>query len=217
MRLEEAKIKLQPMLNCRLGELVTPEQMTDIIRAKGRAGQIIESLLGLDSTNGNLDFVDGELKTNKCDSSGNPLETMFITQISSRIDELLEKKDFYETLLYEKIRNLLYVPICKEGDPEDWIILPFVHVDLRKSEYTNIRLQIEKDYYYICELLKKHIETSTDGFIHTSSGELIQIRSKDSKPYTPIYSKLYKRNVSNKNHAFYFKKDFMRYINSDRY
>lgn len=107
--------------------------------------------------------------------------------------------------------------ICKEGDPEDWIILPFVHVDLRKSEYTNIRLQIEKDYYYICELLKKHIETSTDGFIHTSSGELIQIRSKDSKPYTPIYSKLYKRNVSNKNHAFYFKKDFMRYINSDRY
>ncbi|MFY9483420.1 MAG: hypothetical protein WBJ01_04035 [Tissierellaceae bacterium] len=88
--------------------------MTDIIRAKGRTGQIIESLLGLDSTNGNLDFVDGELKTNKCDSSGNLLETMFITQISSRIDELLEKKDFYETLLYEKIRNLLYVPICCE-------------------------------------------------------------------------------------------------------
>ena len=45
---------------------------------------------------------------------------MFITQISSIIDELLDMKSFYETSLYQKIENLLYVPICKEGEPKDW-------------------------------------------------------------------------------------------------
>lgn len=35
---------------------------------------------------------------------------------------------------------------------------------------------------------------------------------KDSKPYHLIYSQLYSREVSNKNHAFYFKKEYMKYI-----
>lgn len=34
----------------------------------------------------------------------------------------------------------------------------------------------------------------------------------DAKPYRPIYSNIYHRNVSDKNRAFYFKKEFMRYI-----
>lgn len=50
---------------------------------------------------------------------------------------------------------------------------------------------------------------SPDGFIHTSSGKHIQIRSKDSKPYHPIYSDIYKRNISDKNYDFYFKKQFV--------
>ena len=57
--------------------------------------------------------------------------------------------------------------------------------------------------------LKEHIETSRDGFIHTSNGTHIQVRSKDSKPYHPIYSARYGREVSNKNHAFYFQKQFV--------
>ena len=55
----------------------------------------------------------------------------------------------------------------------------------------------------------EHIETSKDGLIHTSNGTHIQIRSKDSKPYHPIYSHKYGRYVSNKNHAFYFQKQFV--------
>lgn len=55
--------------------------------------------------------------------------------------------------------------------------------------------------------MKNHI--SKDKQLHTSSGKYIQIRTKDSKPYHPIYSKEYNSYISKKNFAFYFKKDFM--------
>jgi DNA mismatch repair protein MutH len=76
-----------------------------------------------------------------------------------------------------------------------------------------IRL-VELDYYSICKQLVENINNSNDKFIHTANGKYIQIRSKDSKPYHPIYSSVFKRNISNKNHAFYFKKEFMEYVKS---
>ena len=130
MLLEEAKEKLEPLINRKLGDLVDEEQMEGIIRAKGRTGQLLEILIGNKNSPRTLDFTDGELKTNKCDRYGKPLETMFITQINSIIDDLISKKDFYRTHLYEKISNLLYVPICKEGDPWNWFFLPYIHVNL---------------------------------------------------------------------------------------
>ncbi|NLV89107.1 MAG: DNA mismatch repair protein MutH [Tissierellia bacterium] len=213
MKLQDAIIKLEPIINKKLGELLSESDMVNIVKAKGKTGQLLEILLGLENSSKHLDFEDGELKTNKCDALGNPLETMFITQISSIIDELLDMKSFYETSLYQKIENLLYVPICKEGEPKDWFFLPYVHVDLREEKFKDLKLQLEDDYYNICKQLRDNIENSADGYIHTSSGKYIQVRSKDSKPYSPIYSEIYRRYVSNKNHAFYFKKEFMRYIN----
>lgn len=212
MKLEEAKILLNSIVGKRFGDYLTKEQMKDIVKNKGKSGQLLEIALGLKNTNTTLDFEDGELKTNKCDSNGSPLETMFITQISTMIDELLCEKDFYQTKLYKKICNLLYVPISKIGDPSDWKVLSSVHVNLHMDKFLELRKQLEKDYYSICRQLNNHINTSGDGFIHTSSGEFIQIRSKDSKPYHPIYSEKLGRAISNKNHAFYFKREFMGYI-----
>lgn len=212
MKLQEAKQKIEDLVNIELGEYLQEEQFKDIIKAKGKSGQLLEITIGLDLSNTDLDFEDGELKTNKCDENGKPLETMFITQISGMIDDLLEKKDFYESKLYKKVKNLLYVPIDKVGEPERWKFLSPVHVNLQEDIFLDIKNQLEKDYYTICDLLNKYINESEDGFIHTSNGKYIQIRSKDSKPYHPIYSEKYGRYVSNKNHAFYFKKEFMKEI-----
>lgn len=214
MKLEDAKRALEPLINKKFNELFNDSQMKDIIRAKGRSGQLLELALGLQNSNTTLDFEDGELKTNKCDKYGNPKETMFIKQISTIIDDLLSKKNFYDTHVYKKISNILYVPISKDGPPTNWMFLQYIHVNLEESKFIDLRNQLEHDYYSICEQLKSHIENSVDGYIHTSNGKFIQIRSKDSKPYFPIYSNTYKRYVSNKNHAFYFKKDFMKYIKS---
>ena len=212
MKLIEAIERLEPLVNKELGEILNIEDMVDIIKAKGKTGQLLEKALGLSNSSNNLDFEDGELKTNKCDKFGNPKETMFITQISSIIDDLVQEKNFYKTHLFEKISNILYVPICKEGKPEEWFFLNYTCFNINDPKFITIKKQLEEDYYSICKQIKFHIENSIDGYIHTSSGKYIQIRSKDSVPYRPIYSNIYSKNISNKNHAFYFKKEFMKAI-----
>lgn len=209
MRLQEACEKFNSLAGIRFGELFSSSDMDMIIVNKGKTGQLLELALGMHLSSTNLDFEDGELKTNKCDSMGNPKETVFITQISSVIDELIQQRPFEETHLYEKISNILYVPVCKDGDPRTWMFLPSINIDLTTPQFAELRDIWRDDYYSICRQLKQHIETSSDGFIHTSNGKHIQVRSKDSKPYHPIYSATYGRNVSDKNHAFYFQKQFV--------
>lgn len=183
---------------------------------KGGVGQFLEKLIGLENTSSLTDFSDGELKTNKSDVSGKPLETMFISQISSSFDELVnDELTFENSWLYQKIRNMLYVPICKIGDnPDNWFIHSAYHICLDHNPI--VYQQLENDFLVIRTLLNQHIQQSSDGFIHTSNGEFIQIRSKDSKrsdgTYNPIFSTTYNRYVSDKNHAFYFKKEFMKAI-----
>ena len=209
MKLKEAQEKILTICNIPFSELFDEEDFPMIIKNKGKTGQLLEMALGKKLDNCNLDFEDGELKSNKCDASGKPLETVFITQIASVIDELLEEKPFEETHLYEKISNILYVPVCKIGKPRDWMFLDAIHIDLSNPRFSSLLKTWESDYYSICRQLKNHIETSRDRYIHTSNGTHIQVRSKDSKPYHPIYSEIYGRNVSNKNHAFYFQKQFV--------
>lgn len=180
---------------------------------KGKTGQLLELSLGMHLSNTNLDFEDGELKTNKCDIAGNPRESLFITQISGAIDELIEQRPFEETHLYEKISNILYVPVYKEGTPENWMFLPSIHINLHDPKFVFLKEVWRDDYYLICARLRDYIDHSPDGFIHTSNGRHLQIRSKDTKnnsgSYHPIYSSIYGRCVSNKNHAFYFQRQFI--------
>lgn len=209
MKLEEACRRFNQIAGIRFGDLFNPADMNTIIVNKGKTGQLLELSLGMKLSNNNLDFEDGELKTNKCDANGNPKETVFITQISSIIDELIERKSFEETHLYKKISNILYVPVCKEGRPEDWMFLQSIHVDIKEPRFIELIDLWRQDYYLICEGIKNDIDNRPDHFIHTVSGKHLQIRSKDSKPYHPIYSQIYNCEVSNKNYAFYFKKQFV--------
>lgn len=208
MKLATAKSKLDSVINRPFRELFSGADYEWVVN-KGKAGQALEIILGLQNTPNPMDFEDGELKTNKCDRFGNPQETVFIAQILSVIDDMLVKKPFEETHLWQKISNILYVPVCKDGAPSEWMFLPSIHVDISNPRYSALKSIWQADYYSICEQLKHHIETSPDGFIHTSNGTHIQVRSKDAKPYHPIYSNTYRRYVSNKNHAFYFQKKFV--------
>lgn len=190
MYLDEACIRFNRIAGIRFGELFSPSDMNMIIINKGKTGQLLELALGLHLSSSNLDFDDGELKTNKCDVLGNPKETVFITQISSIIDELIEEKPFESTHLYEKISNILYVPVCKDGRPENWMFLPSVHIDLSLNKIDKLKDIWRTDYYSICRQIKNHIENSPDGFIHTSNGTHIQVCSKDGRDnkgnYHPI-------------------------------
>jgi len=83
---------------------------------------------------------------------------------------------------------------------------------LENTPHKEIIRQLEADYYSISEQIRNLLDQGSKSTIHTCNGRFIQIRTKDCKPYTPIYSRTYNRYISNKNYAFYFKKEFMKYI-----
>jgi len=215
VEVEAALPLLEECVGISFGELFA-DLPKDLVTNKGNVGQLLLLKIGLKLDSDLKDFSNGELKTNKSDRLGNPRETMFITQVSQQIDTLVSDKPlpFEESNLFKKIERLIYLPVCKdEEDRRDWFFVSVHDVDLNK--HTQLKKTIESDYYSICEQLREHIIESDDGFIHTSNGELIQIRSKDSKrkgAYNPIFSKHFNRFISNKNHAFYFKKEFMNHV-----
>lgn len=102
MKLSEALPKIEDIIGIPFRDLYNIEELRDIVIAKGNTGKLLEKIIGLPAGNTLTDFEDGELKTNKCDESGKPLETMFISQISSRFDELLDL-EFGNSWIYEKI------------------------------------------------------------------------------------------------------------------
>ena len=210
--LSEAKNRAAEFIGVQFSEIFLPEDLAGMKRDKGLSGKLLEKLIGVPAGPDLHDFVDGELKTTKCRRDGSPQErTIFITQISRDIDKILAETPFESSRLYRKIKRLLLVPICKEGEPHEWKFLPPIHVDLATPQWHEMARQLKDDYHSIAEQLREHIENSEDGFIHTSNGEYIQIRSKDSGPtYHPIRSTMYGREVSNKNHAFYFLPSFMK-------
>ena len=203
MRLVDALPRLESLYKVRFSELF---EKCDMETDKGRVGKLLQGLLGMPHTGRLLDFDDGELKTNMSNPSGKPLETMYISQISKKIDFLLNRGAFRESWIYSKIRDLVYLPVVKEGNPLEWYFLFPIHVQIREGDQLFQQLSI--DFDNITRKMVLDVEEG-DGYLHTSSGEFIQIRTKDSKPYFPIHSEKYGRYVSNKNFAFYFKKEFM--------
>jgi DNA mismatch repair protein MutH len=217
VKLETAFNLLKKIKNKNIKELIESSNTSikEIKINKGGAGQLLLQYLNLPLDSKLKDFEDGELKTNKTDKNGKSKETIFITQISQIIDELVndKPKNFLESNLYKKINNLLFIGICKDNENfNKWFFTNCYHINSIKD--SEIYSQLETDYYSICSQLVKSIKNSKDKFIHTANGKFIQVRSKDSKPYHPIYSKTFKKDISNKNHAFYFKKEFMEYVKS---
>jgi DNA mismatch repair protein MutH len=215
MKLEDAYKTLKTLQNKKITQLINSSNtnIKEFKINKGGVGQLLLQYLGLDLDSNLTDFDDGELKTNKTNKNGISKETIFITQVSKIIDELVSSKpkQFLESNLYKKIKNLIFIGICKDNkNVNEWFFTNCFHVNYKKNP--EIYKQLEKDYNDICLQLVNSIETAKDKFIHTANGKFIQIRSKDSKPYHPIYSHTYKREISNKNHAFYFKKEFMEYV-----
>ena len=182
------------------------QDLTDIIKNKGKTGQLMETIiLKLKLSNKHLDFTDGELKTNKSKADGTPDETMAICQISSLFDDMLDDNfDLDNNYIIEKLNNMIYVQVDKSSkNPEDWKIFPPQHVTITDNKYMEWYKKIKNDLFEICTIIKQICESGK--MLHSTKGpgHYIQIRTKDSNPYHPIFSKRYNRFVSDKNFAIY--------------
>lgn len=211
MKVTEALPALRVLCGQRISSIVE-KLPSDLTTNKGNVGQLLELYLGLRLGSQHTDFDDGELKTNYTNRDHSPKETIFITQIANDIDNLLSPNPvpFDQSMLYSKIRNLVIAQVIKDGPAPMWRFGHVFHVEAPTG--SAVYRQFDADYSSICKGLRTHVSASMGAFIHTTNGKFIQVRSKDAKPYHPIHSKLYGRAVSNKNHAFYFKKEFMLHL-----
>jgi DNA mismatch repair protein MutH len=184
----------------------------DLRTNKGNVGQLLLLHIGLKLDSAQCDFEDGELKTNKAAPNGMPRETMFVSQISNAFPTLVSNPPtpFEQSYFHQKTRNLLYLPTVKDAPlVADWYFSRVIHI--QSFPGSKLFEVLRREYDAICESLRYQIEHGSDGMIHTTNGpsEYVQIRTKDSKPYHPIYSPSHKRYVSTKNCAWYFMKGFM--------
>ena len=92
MKLNDAYQKLINLKGKTVGEILSKfeSSIKEFKINKGGIGQMLLLYLGLPLDTKLTDFADGELKTNKTDSKGNSKETIYITQISQIIDELID-------------------------------------------------------------------------------------------------------------------------------
>lgn len=182
------------------------QDLSDIIKNKGKTGQLMEAvILKLHLSNKHLDFTDGELKTNKSKADGAPAETVAVCQIASLFDNMIDENfDYNNNYIIEKLSNMIYVRADKSSkNPEDWRFFQPQHVTITNSKYTEWYKKIKNDLFEICTTIKQTCDSGK--MLHTTKGpgHYIQIRTKDSSPYHPIFSKKYNRFVSDKNFAIY--------------
>ena len=104
MKLKEAQEKILKICNIPFSELFTESDFETIIKNKGKTGQLLELALGKKLDSFNIDFEDGELKSNKCDASGKPLETVFITQIAVSLMNYLMKNHLKKRICTRKFQ-----------------------------------------------------------------------------------------------------------------
>jgi DNA mismatch repair protein MutH len=211
MRLIDAVPILQGACNRPFKDLF-PDHPQDLWTNKGNVGQLLLRYVGLPLDGAMCDFEDGELKTNKARPDGMPRETMFISQLATSFPSLVSKPPtpFEESYLHKKIRNLIYLPTVKDAPSvANWYFLSVIHIQSKPG--SKLFEVLQNEYVQICKGIHQHIENGDDGMLHTTNGpaKYLQIRTKDSQPYHPIYSPAHGRQVSNKNFAWYFMKGFM--------
>ena len=213
--INEAFEILKPLEGMKFKDFMPIEQIKNINKTdKGSKGKAIEKLIGIKASSDLIDFTDGELKTTDL------AETIAITQLSSMIEEIIERTTFENSRVYNKIKKILFV-IVNEDEPllENNYIQKIIFLNLENNKF--MFNELKKQYIFITNEIINIVE-NTHNLLHTINGkgsnragkeDFIQIRTKDSKDkngYHPIYYNTKK--ISDKNYAFYFTGGFKKYI-----
>ena len=231
MKLSDAYPICKNSINIPFKKLFSNFSTDDIIRNKGKSGQLMEKLCGLQLSNTTTDFEDGELKTSELK------ESTAITMITDWVDDIIHEEpiSFDNSRLSRKIQHIIFMPLVKpSNDPLNWFFKDCFYIPIIKE--TSLYNDIKKDFENIClnshELIyeKKitqlpnckitknkslYVKEYGDKFLHTISGKYIQIRTKDAgkEKSKPIYSNKLRRNVTLKSRmAFYFMASFKNYV-----
>jgi len=117
LTLETLLIRAQALTGLTLGQLAVELQAslpTQLLRHKGRIGQLLEIALGANAGNAaapDFPHLGVELKTVPVNRQGSPLESTYITIVPL---PPIVGEQFEQSLLYRKLARVLWVPILAE-------------------------------------------------------------------------------------------------------
>ncbi len=167
-------------------------------RNKGKAGLMLEGLLGIPTSSACLDCEDGELKA--FPQSKATSRSRLARQFGLEVGEYLASETvaitmmkpcelpsttFEASRLCKKISNVLFTPYVRNGDNIIW------NESVRFNREHPIFEEIKKDYERIQEYYSKH------GVTKGKIGKYLQVRTKGAGRGAP------------KTHAFYFRRQFL--------
>ncbi len=190
LTLKETQIKLTKV---NFDELPKPR------KNKGVRGQLLELALGIPNSSKLTDMVDGELK------SFTKGESIAVTQLRHVLPEIIghDFKLFKDSKVGIKLRNTLFVSFDRDNNY-------LGSTTLNAETHPEIYDMIEEDFEFIGEEIQSRWLDDKELSTITGLNGLLQIRTKDSKPYSPIYYEDVK--LSNKGYAFYLTGKFGRNI-----
>ena len=167
---------------------------------KGVRGQLLELALGIPNSSKLTDMVDGELK------SFTKGESIAVTQLKHTLPELIDDecyKTFPETKVGIKLKNTLFVAFDRENN--------FIGTTtINENSNPEIYAMLEEDFEYIAEEVQLAYLDDKELTTITGLNGLLQIRTKDSKPYHPLTYKGV--TLKNKGMAFYLTGKFAKSI-----
>lgn len=186
-------------------KLLEGKKISDVnLINKGSDGQKIMTAIGLTNDSRALDFEDGDLKTNKI-LNGKPAETLWISQIQKNLAMFDKGLTFYDSWIYNKIKQFIYLPIDKTD--EHIIGKPKI---ISAQLYPDLYAKLAVDFNFISKEIKNCIDLKTE--LHTINGpnNYLQIRTKAGKIKGRYIPMVYKNHqLKDKYMAFYFRKDFL--------
>ena len=193
----EALERLAPLVGRPFSEIFDAQKLADLrachTRAvslnKGAIGALLERALDLPVSTALLDLEGGELKTHRAGPDGSPRQTVAVTT-HLEVERMIEAPGFWSnSAVCEKLGRVVLASVLREGDVAGWQMLGLRYLDLGDPACADIARRLERDHGDACESMAtayaagRRFSTCHDT---PAPGRLLQVRSKDTKPYHPV-------------------------------
>ena len=148
-------------------------------RNKGSVGSEFEKKIGIPKSSERCDYSDGgDCKTLKF--KNNKPACCDIIMLQDILHEAMNNVPFYESAVYEKIQQVHFAPINKDGEIDEWTFGEnFV---ISKDTHPTLYNQMEKDYNHITERIRTLVNSgqyiSASDVNQRSAVKILEIRPK---------------------------------------
>ena len=126
---------------------------------KGDLGGRFENYIGIPTTRDRCDYSKyGNIEAGDCKTlkfkNGIPNECCDIIMLQEILHEAMNNVPFRESSVYEKIQQVHFVPVNRDGGKKDWTFGENFIISDYDEKWNRIYEQIEKDYNHITERIR---------------------------------------------------------------